>query len=369
MSSSRRQLILGTGAGLASASLVKPATAATKGKTYKWTMVTSWADGLPGLGRGPVYIKENIERMSEGRLIIDVKPAGSLVGALEVFDAVVSGKAQCGHSASYYWNKKHPATQFFTTVPFGLNSMETMGWLKFGGGQQLWDELYAGFGLKAFPAGNTSVQMGGWFNRRIDNVEDLRGLKMRIPGLGGEVLTQLGVQTVNIAGNKIYDALKSKEIEAAEWVSPYNDLEAKFYEVAQYYYYPGWHEPATTLEFMIKKELFDELPKDLQAIVEQVAYATYTDMLANYSANNTMALATLVQKHNVKMEKFSAQILGSLGKISRDILSAIGQQDKLSQRIYTSYYEFRKQAVWWSKISDEAYASARGALFTESFSH
>jgi TRAP-type mannitol/chloroaromatic compound transport system substrate-binding protein len=233
-----------------------------------WKMVTAWPANFPGLGTGAQALADLITRASGGRLSVKVYGGGELVPPFEVFDAVSRGTAEMGHSASYYWKGKSEAAPFFSAVPFGMNAQEMNGWLQFGGGIELWRELYSGFNLVPFAAGNTGVQMAGWFNREIRSLADLAGLKMRIPGLGGEVMARLGVTTVNLPGAELFTALQSGAIDAAEWVGPYNDLAFGLHRVAKYCYYPGWQEPGPTLECMIHKSAFDALPEDLRALVD-----------------------------------------------------------------------------------------------------
>lgn len=218
---------------------------AAKVETIKWKMVTTWPKNFPGVGTGAEFLAKNINEMAGGRLEVKVYAAGELVPALEVFDAVSRGTAQMGHGASYYWKGKVPAAQFFTTVPFGLTPQEFNAWIYYGGGLALWEEIYEPFGLIPMPAGNPGAQMGGWFNKEINSLEDFKGLKMRMPGIGGEVLKKLGASPINLPGSEIFTALQSGTIDATEWVGPYNDLAFGLYKAAKYYYYPGWHEPGS----------------------------------------------------------------------------------------------------------------------------
>lgn len=354
--------------GTAVATASKGLSAEPKGKVHEWTMVTSWPKDFPGLYRNVMFMKNSIEKATGGQIRITVKNAGDLpnVGPLQVFDVVSKGEiAQCGHTTSYYYKDKHPAVQFYTTVPFGLNSTEAIAWLRYGDGQKLWDELYGKFGLKSFACGTTQVQMGGWFNKRIDSVEDLKGLKMRIPGLGGEILEELGVKTVNLPGNKIYDALKAGEIEATEWVGPYNDLYTKFYEVTKHYYWPGWHEPSSATEFMMNKKAWEALSPELQAVVEHCCNSGYFDMISDYALNNGKALVTLVNQHKVKLERFPDRVLAAVGKIAKEKLEKLAKFDDITGRIYRSFSDFRRDAVWWNKIGEEGYSLARSLTFTE----
>ena len=270
----RRKFIrtLGT-AGLATGALVSGAPAVHAQKTYRWKMVTTWPKNFPGLGTGANYLADIVGKMSGGRLTVKVYGGGELVPPFESFDAVSQGTAEMGHAAAYYWKGKSPAAQFFAAVPFGLNADEMAGWIHYGGGQKLWDDLYADFNLKPFATGNTGVQMGGWFNKEIRSVDDYKGLKMRMPGLGGEVIKRAGATVVNLPGGEIFPSLQSGAIDATEWVGPYNDLAFGFYKAASYYYWPGWHEPGTVLEAFVNRKAYEELPGDLQAVVEQATKA------------------------------------------------------------------------------------------------
>jgi TRAP-type mannitol/chloroaromatic compound transport system substrate-binding protein len=329
------------------------------GKTFSWKMVTTWPKNFPGLGTGANRLAKNIELMSAGRLKIKVYGAGELVPALGVFDAVSRGTAQMGHGAAYYWKGKHEASQFFGAVPFGLNANEMTGWLYHGGGQELWDELYAPFNVKAFSCGNTGVQMGGWFKKEMRSINDFKGLKMRIPGLGGDVLKQVGTTVVNLPGGEIFQALQTGTIDATEWVGPHNDLAFGFYKAAKFYYWPGWHEPGATIEATFNKKAFDELPKDLQEIVKQACRASTSEMFAEAIHLNSKALQVLVKDHGVKLKKFSDRILKKLGDTSKEVVSEVAKRDKLSQKIYDSYSEFQKRSSSWTSSSEQAYTVAR----------
>ena len=278
-------------------------------QTYQWKLVTTWPKNFPGLGLAPENFAKNVERMSNGRLKIKVYGAGQMVPALEVFDAVSQGTAEIGHGAAYYWKGKIPASVFFTSVPFGLNAQEMNAWLHYGGGLELWREVYEPFNLIPFAAGNTGVQMAGWFNREIKSMEDIRGLRMRIPGLGGEVISRAGGLAVNIPGGELYTSMQTGVIDATEWVGPYNDLAFGFHQVAKYYYYPGWHEPGPTLELIINKQAYEGLPEDLQAIVEVAARAANQDMLDEYTARNNSALVELVETHGVQVKKLPDDVI------------------------------------------------------------
>lgn len=329
-------------------------------RRFAWSMVTSWPPGLPGLGAGATRFAERITRASGGRLTVRTYAAGELVPAFEVFDAVSRGAVEMGHGAAYYHKGKVDAAPLFTTVPFGLNAQEMNGWLYYGGGLELWRELYAGFGLVPFPAGNTGVQMGGWFNRAIDSVEDLEGLKMRIPGLGGEVLRRAGGTPVTLPGAEIFTSLQTGAIDATEWVGPYNDLAFGLPKAARYYYYPGWQEPGATMEAIVNKDAWDDLPDDLKAIVEIAAQAANSDMLAEYVHGNAMALKQLRDDPEVEVRAFPADVIELLAGYADEVIAELVASDPAAAKIHASYAAYRKAAREWQRVSEAAYLASRG---------
>ena len=330
-----------------------------KQKAIEWKMVTTWPKNFPGLGTGANFLAEVIGQMSGGRLTVKVYGANELVPPFEIFDAVSAGTAQMGHGAAYYWKGKSEAAQFFAAVPFGLTAQEMNAWLYHGGGMELWHEVYEPFGLIPAAAGNTGVQMGGWFNREINTVDDLNGLKMRIPGLGGEVLKRAGGTPVSLPGGEIFPSLQSGAIDATEWVGPYNDLAFGLYKAAKYYYYPGWHEPGTTLESFINKAAFDALPADLQSIVTNACRLTNQDMLAEYTARNNAALKTLIEEHKVELRKFPDEVMDKLRQLSDDVVTEVAAKDPASGKVYNSFKQFRDQVLAWHDVSERAYLNSR----------
>ena len=352
----RREFI--TGAAAAGALAGAPAVLARR--TWRWKMVTTWPKNFPGLGTGAEFLARLIQEMSDGRIRVRVYGAKELVPAFEVFDAVARGTAEMGHGAAYYWKGKREAAQFFAAVPFGLTAQEMNAWLYHGGGMELWREVYADFGLVPAAVGNSGVQMGGWFRKEIRSLEDLKGLKMRIPGLGGEVLRRAGGTPVNLPGGEIFTALQSGAIDATEWVGPYNDLAFGLYKAAKYYYYPGWHEPGTTLEAIINRKALEALPKDLQSIVLNACRVANQDMLAEYTARNNDALRVLVEKHKVALRRFPGPALRRLKEISDEVVAEIAERDPLSRKVFESYRRFREKVIAWHAISERAYLDARG---------
>jgi TRAP-type mannitol/chloroaromatic compound transport system substrate-binding protein len=356
----RREFIRKTGTGaLLTGSLMATTQVVQAKPDFRWKMVTSWPRNFPGLGTGANFLAKLINEMSGGRIHVKVYGARELVGAFEIFDAVSQGTAEMGHGGAYYWKGKNPATQFFSAVPFGFTAQEMNSWLYYGGGLKLWEEVYDDFGLIPNPAGNTGVQMGGWFNRQIDSVKDLKGLKMRLPGLGGEVLKRLGGIPVSLPGGEIFTSLQSGAIDATEWIGPYNDLAFGFYKVAKYYYYPGWHEPGTSLECFINQKAFKQLPIDLQSIVRNACRVANEDMLAEYTARNQAALVTLVKKHKVQLKKYPTEVLDKFRKTSEQVVSEIAESSSLSNKIYHSFSEFKEQVSAWHELSEKAYLNTR----------
>ncbi len=328
-------------------------------EVFEWSCVTSWPPKFPGLGMAPENLAARVEAASGGRLKIKVYGGGELVPAFEVFDAVSRGTVEMGHGASYYHKGKVDAAQFFTAIPFGMTNTELNGWLYYGGGLELYRELYEPFNLVPFPTGNTGVQMGGWFNKEINSIDDLKGLKMRIPGLGGEVFRRAGGTPVTLPGAEIFTALQTGAIDATEWVGPYNDASFGLHKAAKYYYYPGWQEPGPGLETIINQAAWDSLPPDLQAIVEIACQAITTDMAAEYTHGNAMSLAQLEADPNVEFRPFPDEVTALLKSITGEIVSELMESDPASAKIGKAYFEFLEKAAANSRLSEKAYLSAR----------
>ena len=325
----------------------------------QWKMVTTWPKNFPGLGSAAETFARLVAEMSNGRMKVHVYGAGELVPAFEVFDAVSQGVADAGHGAAYYWKGKIPASVFFTAVPFGMTAQEMNGWFHYGGGLELWRELYAPFNLVPFSGGSTGVQMAGWFNKEVNTVDDLKGLKMRIPGLAGEVFTRAGGSSVRISGGELYTSLETGVIDAAEWVGPFNDLTLGLHQVAKYYYYPGWHEPGAMLELIVNANALAALPDDLQAIVSAAARAANQDMLDEFTARNNAALQELVEVHGVELRRLPDEVLLALAKASEEVLAELVAQDSMAAKINQSYTSFYKNVRAYHQISERAYINAR----------
>lgn len=327
-------------------------------KKYRWTVVTTWQKNYPLLGTSIEKLADLVAEMSRGQLTMTVYGSGELVPALEVFDAVSSGAVQAGHSAAYYWRGKLPVAQFFTNLPFGMTAMERAAWLYYGGGLELWREIYGRHNLVPFPAGNTGSQWGGWFRKPINSVADLKGLKVRMPGFGGEVMKRLGAQQVLLPGAELYTALETGVIDAVEWVGPTNDLSYGFHEITRYYYYPGWQETAPTMELIVNKKAWEALPKHLQAIVSTAAQAIDLDMMAQYGARNPDALQTIEKNSNIQVLQFPDAVLTALARASEEAIQEQVARDPDSARVYRSWQVFKEKSKHYRKKAD-AFLEAR----------
>ncbi|MDB4491047.1 TRAP transporter substrate-binding protein DctP [Luminiphilus sp.] len=325
---------------------------------FEWKLVTTWPKNLPGLGSAGENFARYVTEMSGGRLKVTVYGAGEIVPAFEVFDAVSQGVAEVGHGASYYWKGKIPAAVFYTAVPFGMTAQEMNGWLHYGGGLELWRELYAPFGVVPFAGGSTGVQMAGWFNRELKTAADLKGLKMRIPGLAGEVFNASGGTAVRIAGGEVYTSMQTGVIDAVEWVGPYNDRTLGLNQVADYYYYPGWHEPGAMLEFIVNERAMGQLPEDLKAIVTYATRAANQDMLDEFTARNNESLQSLLAD-GTQLRKLPDDVLQVLYDNSKIALEALANSDPIAGKIAASYASFATDVRAYHEISERAYLNAR----------
>ncbi|WP_375211360.1 TRAP transporter substrate-binding protein [Hyphococcus sp.] len=326
-------------------------------------MVTTWPKDFPGLGAMPERVAQFITEMSGGAMTVRVFAAGELVSAFESFDAVSNGAADMYHGAEYYWVGKSPGFNFFTAVPFGMTISEIMAWTEFGGGQPLWDELSAKFNIKPIAAGNSGHQLGGWFKKEIKSLEDLRGLKMRMPGLGGEVLRRIGASAVAISGGEIYPALQSGAIDATEWVGPWNDLAFGFYQEAKYYYWPGFHEPGSQLACGINLDLWNTFTATEKSIITGACQRANNISIAEFTHHNAIALEQLLTEHGVELRKIPDDVMAALADASQTVLEETAATDDLTNRIYKSFRDSLARSMEWSRISDEAYMAARRKAF------
>ncbi|MBT8229831.1 MAG: TRAP transporter substrate-binding protein [Bacteroidia bacterium] len=322
---------------------------------FKLKMVTTWPPNFPVLGEACNKFAEWVYKMSAGRLEIKVYGGGELVPALECFDAVKDGAADLGNGVSYYWAGKIKATQFFGAVPFGMNAQQRNAWILSGGGAQLWEELYEPYNLVPFISGNTGCQMGGWFNKEINTIDDLKGLKMRMPGLGGKVLEKAGGAPVLLAGGEIYTGLERGVIDATEWVGPYHDYLMGFYQIADYYYVNGWHETEAAVETIMNKEKWESLPGDLQEIIRSGLLRANMWVLSEFDAKNSIYLKKLVEEENVDLRYFSEDVLDALRGYTKEAIDEIIFNDPIAKKIYDSYKSFQDEISEWSSISERQY--------------
>ena len=328
---------------------------ADKNQSFEWKMVTTWPPGFPVLQKGAERFADNIRVMSNGRLNIKVYAGGELIPPLQTFEAVSQGSVEMGHGSAYYWAGKVPEAQFFSTVPFGMTARGMNAWLYDGGGLELWRKIYKPFHVIPFPLGNTGVQMGGWFNKEINSLEDIKGLKMRIPGLGGKVLAKAGGNPILLAGSEVYTALERNTIDATEWIGPYHDQRLGLYRAAKHYYYPGWHEPGTVLELTINQRAWESLPTDLQAIISNAAQAENLRMLSEMEQKNMAALEQLRKREGIEIHRFPNEVLSRLKKLTNETLIEEAERDPKFKRVYDAYQNFRKKNDAWSAISENAY--------------
>ena len=328
----------------------------------KMVVVSTWPRDFPGLGTGAQRVAKRINDATDGRISVEYFAAGERVGAFDSFDEVASGNVQAYHGADYYWKGKHPGWAYFTSVPFGLTYTEMNAWIRFGGGQELWDELAAGFGLKCVMAGSTGCQMGGWFRKEMNSADDFKGLKMRMPGLGGDVIAKLGASPVSIPGGQIYENLVSGAIDATEWVGPWNDSFMKFYEAAKYYYYPGFHEPGSMLALGMNKKFWDGLSKTDQIIIESAAGLENDMMMAEFNMKSGSSLTKLVKEQGVQLRQFSDDTYDSFGEAADEVFAGVRAHSDLAKRIDASFLAARKDLAGWTKISDQAYLAQRNRV-------
>ena len=345
------------GAGVVAASTLS--TPALASKKVELNIVSTWGRDFPGLGTGAQRLAKRLQEVSGGEIVTNYFAAGEKVGAFDSFDEVASGNSQAYHAADYYWKGKHPGWAFFTSVPYGLTYTENAAWIHHMGGQQLWDELAGSFGLKCLPAGNTGVQMGGWFKREINTAEDLKGLKMRIPGLGGDVMAKVGVSPVSLPGGQIYENLVNGTIDACEWVGPWNDERSRFYEAAKYYYWPGMHEPGTLITLGCNKSWLTSLSKTDQMIIEHAATVQNEMMLTEYNANNGAALQRLITDHGVELREFNDDVIDAMGEASEELYAELAEGNELTGRILDSFLKARSDIGDWLKIADHGYTAQR----------
>lgn len=361
----RRDFLITTGSTLALAACnrtkTEERTPKKSGKRYRWKMVMVVPKTFKIWGPGMVHFSENVKILSGNQLVIDVYGAGELVPPLSVFDAVKNGTAEMGHSAAYYWDGKLPASVFFTSIPFGMNANGMNAWLVAGDGQKLWDELYTPHGLKAMPCGNTGVQMGGWFRKEINSINDFNGLKMRMPGLGGKTIARAGASAVLIPGGEIYTSLATGVIDAAEWIGPYHDYLMGFHKAAKYYYSGGWHEPGSVLELMINKKAWESLSPELQLIIEVCAAETDRKMFSQWLAKDSEYFDRILKEGKVIVKEYPLEITRKMKEYAAEVLNEVRKSSPLAKKIHDSYKSFQKIYEQYQEVSERAYVRAQKA--------
>ena len=348
------------GGGAAAAStLAAPGVA--QGRTT-CVIVSTWPRGFPGLGTGAERLAARIEEATDGAIAVEYYAAGERVGPFDSFDEVASGNAQAMHAADYYWKGKHPAFAYATAVPFGLNYAEQNAFIHNLGGQALWDEVGDEFGIKGFLAGNTGVQMGGWFNTEINSPDDFRGLRMRIPGIGGDMMSRMGVSVVSLPGGQIYENLVSGAIDATEWVGPWNDFFMNLHQAARYYYWPGVHEPGASLSLSFNKSWLTSLPKWQQLVIEACCTEENDKLMAEFNANNGTYLARLIEDHGVELRRFNEDVYDAFGEAAAETFEEIRAHSDLANRMHEAFVAARRNVGGWMNIADVPYLQERNRV-------
>jgi len=353
---SRRRILAGT---VAAGALAAPNIA--RAQDGRWRMATSWPKRLPGPGMSAERIAERVGALSGGKIQISVHAAGELVPALEVLDAVGSGAAELGHTASFYWQGKQPASAFFTTVPFGMTPAEHTAWINAGGGQALWDELYQPFGVKPFMAGNTGICMGGWFRGEIGSAAALKGMKIRSLGLGGEVYRRLGAVPLTTSPGEIITGLQSGLVDGAEFVGPGSDIALGLYRLANFYYSPGFNKPNGTGECIVSLKLWNSLDAQQKAILSHACAAEAAFALDEMERLNVEALNALVERNGVKLKTFPPDMIEAARGHARDVIGEIGTKSEIAKRVVESYTAFRTRTGSWADVSVKAILDSRRA--------
>jgi len=343
-------------AGGAASTLAAPALAQSN---RELRMLTAWPRNSPGFGTSAERFAQRVAAMSGGSLTVRVLQAGEAVPVFKELEKVSAGEADMYHSFDSYYQSASKAFNFFTGVPFGLNAAEQSGWIRFGGGREVWDEFGQKFGIKGFMAGSTGMQMGGWYNKEVRSLQDYKGLQIAIRGLGGDVVRKLGGTALPLAGNEIFSAMQQGIIDAAEWFGPWLDLSYGFYKVGKYYYYPGFQEPGANVTLGVGLKTWASLSSEHKAIIECAADGENEAVLAEFNAKNTDALNILMTKHKVVLRRFGDEVMRALGEASGDVVADAGSGDPVAKKIYESFMKYRKSSVVWTKVTDQAYGEAR----------
>lgn len=327
-------------------------------KVHRWKLAETWPTNFPIFGDASKRMAKMVKEMSDGRLIIQIHSRNKHKAPLGILDMVKAGQYQMGHTASYYYKGKDINTMFFTTMPFGMVASEQYAWFYHGGGMELMERVFTPHRILAFPGGNTGNQMGGWFRKEINSLEDLKGLKMRIPGFAGEVLAQVGAKPTNIPAGELYTALERNTIDALEWVGPSLDLRMGFHKIAPYYY-TGWHEPGAELQFMVNQRAYERLPKDLQAILKTAMKLAAYDMYTLSTHESGKNLASISKDYpDVKIKTFPKEVMDALRAANKKLLAEFAQKNPLTKEIIESQRAYTQQVRPWTNISDQAYLNS-----------
>jgi len=327
------------------------------------TMVLAWPRTVPGLGAAAGRFAETIARLTDGRLTVKVFGAGELVPAGETLDAVAGGTADIGHASSHFWSMRHPALQFFSGVPFGFTAQEMVAWLRHGGGQPLWEEAYRPLNIQPFYAGSSGAQAAGWFRREVTSLADLKGLKIRIAGLGAGAFRRLGAVPVMMPAAEIIPALSQGTLDAVDWIGPWSDEALGLARAAKFYYLPGLHEPGPAIEIIVNRKLFDTLSGDQQAAIRVAAAAAATDTLADFTYNNAMTLPRLIKDGN-ELRRFAPEIVKALARASQEAIDELAATDPLTKRVHASYQAFWLACRAYAPYAEGGFLAERQAAFS-----
>ena len=349
----RRSFLKKAGLGIAAGAVAAPAIVSAQ-PNIQWRLASSFPKSLDTLYGAAEILSRRVSEGTEGKFQIRVFAAGEIVPGLQVLDAVQNGTVQCGHTAPYYYIGKDPAFAFATAVPFGLNARQQNAWMYYGGGKEAVADLFKEYGCVQFPSGNTGVQMGGWFRKEIKSTADLKGLKMRVAGLAGQVLAKLGVVGQQLAGGEIYQALERGTIDAAEWVGPYDDEKLGFQKVAKYYYYPGWWEGGPQLSTIVNIKQWESLPKHYKSIFESACAEANVHMLAHYDAKNPEALKKLVGG-GAQLRQFPKPVMEAAQKAAFEIYDEAAKKSAHFRRIYAQWLKFRSDQFLWFRVAEMSY--------------
>ena len=352
----QRRRFLGGVAAAGAAGLAAPAIAQNR---RELTMVMTWPRKTPGVGVNAERFADAVTALTDGALTVKLFGAGDLVPAFESLDAVSAGTADLCHSTPYYWVGKHKAFNYFSGTPFGLTAQEMAAWIYFGGGLQLWEEVYADFGVKPFYAGSSGTQAGGWFRREVNTPADFQGLKFRIAGLGGEVLRRMGATTVMTPPGEIAPALMSGAVDGADWIGPWNDLSFGLYRAAKYYYMPGMHEPGPALEVVVNQRVYDSLPPAHQAAIRYAASAVANETTADFMFHNVVSLPTLLNDHGVELRRFNDAIVREMARHSYDVMDDLSRSDAVTAKVHAAFMGFLQSCKTYASHAEGGYLAAR----------